>query len=168
MSVGPVSKQLINSEHVQRRRAKPPGPVMLVALFQFAKAAVILSLVVALWRTGEQLSDKSQFSVGQLLLDIGLAVLVAIAGAWLRNGIGLLRLDKASRRRVMWNIVAGWSLYGISFTGMFFGQSPFVSSWPFRILGGVLLVDLFLYCCLAYYPDVARAFGDTNDTDFLP
>jgi hypothetical protein len=142
---------------------------VLVALFQFAKAAFILYFVIALWRNREGFSDRGQFPSAQPILYAALVILIAIAGSCVRNGIGLLRLDKSARRRVMWNIIVGWAIYGVSFSGILFGESPFIGSWPNRILVSALLVDVFLYSCLAFYPDVASAFGESDESDdFLP
>ena len=167
MSADPGLKQVAIPEPVQPARRKPPGPVALVALSQFTKATLILFFVSVLWRNREGFSGHGQFPAAEPILYVALAILVAIAASFLRNGIGLLRLDKSSRRRVMWNIVEGWVIYGVSFSGVFFGESPFISSWPNRIVVSVLLVDLILYSCLAFYPDVARAFGESDESDEL-
>ena len=163
----PGWKQVAIPERVQAARRMPPGPVVLVALSQFTKATFILFFVTMLWRNREGLRGQGQFPSAELILYAALAILVAIAASFLRNGIGLLRLDKSSRRRVMWNIVEGWVIYGVSFSGVFFGESPFISSWPNRIVVSILIVDLILYSCLAFYPDLAKAFGESDESDEL-
>jgi hypothetical protein len=163
----PALKQVATPERAQDAWRKPPVPVVLVALSQFAKAAFILFFVTVLWRNREGFSHKGQFPGALPILYIALAILIAIAGSCLRNGMGLLKLEKSSRRRVMWNIVEGWMIYGVSFSGMFFGENPFIASWPNRIVVGVLIVDLFRYSCLTFYPDVGRAFGESDEADEL-
>jgi hypothetical protein len=147
---------------------KPPIPIVLVAVVQFLKAGVLVFLALAFCGFGAVFTSSDTTKVGLILLSMVLAALLAIAIYLIRSGVLLLQLEKTARRRLMWNIVAGWLIYGTSFSGILFGESPFIASWPNRIVICVLLLDSFLYCCLAFYPDVARAFGDENQTDILP
>ena len=147
---------------------KPPFPIVLVALVQFIKAGFVLFLGLEICGFGATFKSPEMTRVGQILLTGLLAIMIGFAFYFARNGVLLLQLERLARRRLMWNILAGWLLYGTSFSGMFFGESPFIASWPNRIVICVLILDSFLYCCLAFYPDVAKAFGDENQSDFLP
>jgi hypothetical protein len=147
---------------------KRPFPVTLVALVQLAKAGFLLFLALKVCGFGEAFTTQDAGGSSLVIVCALMALLIGFALYIGNNGFGLLRLEKSARRTLMWNIVAGWLLYGVSFNGLLFGESPFIGTWTNRTIISVFLLDTFLYCCLAFYPDVAQAFGEKDGSDYLP
>ena len=168
MAIDPRFTQTTLFAEAQKARKTPPYPVVLVALCQFLKAGFLLFLLLKVCDLGGVFNSNDQTAIGQVMMYGIMAVLVGGALYFSNSGYRLLRLEKSARRQLMWNIVAGWLLFGTSMNGILFGQGPFISAWPNRILISVLVLDLFLYCCLAFYPNVAESFGDNNESDLLP
>jgi len=145
-----------------------PYPVILVALCQFLKAGFLVFFALKISDYGAAFRPGNQQDVNEVILCIFVVVMIGAALYFIASGYQLLQLDKSARRRLMWNMVAGWLIFGTSMNGILFGQGPFVADWPTRILICVLILDAFLYCCLAFYPGVAEAFGEKDGSDLLP
>ncbi len=124
---------------------KRPFPVTLVALVQFLKAGFLLFLALEVCGFGTAFTAKDVTTLGLIIACVLMAVLIGLAAYVGTNGLGLWRLERAARRTLMWNIAAGWLIYGVSLGGMFFGESPFIGSWTNRTLISVFLLDTFLY-----------------------
>ncbi|MGA7244072.1 MAG: hypothetical protein WBX19_12860 [Terracidiphilus sp.] len=168
MDVDDPSWKATRPAGLQDGKKRPPVPVFLVALFQFLKAGFLLFLLLKLWGFGAALNDPDKTLFGEVIMGGATAILIGGAVYFSLSALGLLRLERSARRKLMWNILAGWLVFGMSFSGIFFGEGPFIGTWQTRTLICAFLLDSFLYCCLAFYPDVAKAFGDKDETDFLP
>jgi len=145
-----------------------PFPIVLVALFQFLKAGLLLFLAYTFTGYGAAFTTNDMTVFGLVIFCGAMALLGGGALYFAAIGVKLLRLEKSARRTLMWNILAGWLLFGVSFNGLFFGEGPFIDSWKGRSLICVLVLDVFLYCCLVFYPGVAEAFGEQGDADIFP
>lgn len=154
--------------NVPKTRKSPPFPIILVALFQFLKAGLLLLFAYVFTDYGAAFKAKDPTAFGLVMLCGAMALLGGGALYFARIGIRLLRLERSARRTLMWNILAGWLLFGVSFNGLFFVEGPFIDSWKGRSLICVLVLDVFLYSCLVFYPGVAEAFGEQGDADIFP
>ena len=122
MTIDPLWHQATTRQDAPKN--KVPFPIVLVALFQFIKAGALIFLALALCGFGAVFTSSDTTTIGLILLSMVLAVILVIAIYLIRSGVLLLKLEKTARRRLMWNIAAGWLIYGTSFSGLLFGQTP--------------------------------------------
>jgi len=141
-------------------------PVTLVALFQFFKAG-FLSLIF--WRAWQ--AHLSWTAAGQsgddpfaqkITADPSVLLLPLMAIVFIVFGFGLWFLQDWARRTLVFMILLCWLNGGISFNGLLFGQSVLMNEWNRQALLSVFMVDLLVFCCLVFYPDVKRAFAERD------
>jgi hypothetical protein len=139
--------------------------VTAIALLQFSRAGLILLFVLSRWFYPNADLDSrvdikvlvyfvSRHNASSILLPLSAAFIVAI-------GSGLWRLKQ-------WARIALMTTSGMT---VFLWIRWFALDWamPSNILRkgaerqtilAVILIDSLIYCCLAFYPGVARSFGE--------
>ena len=153
-----------------------PFPVTLIAIFQFLRALAILLIGLSMWvfpsfdldsymwiRAVAYLASRRPLPpamIGPFVLP-----LVAVAIAWI--GFGLWRMQKWARNTSMvasGATVALWTRYllfssmvGRSEIEVVGGYVP-ISNSALSVVYCLVLIDLLIFCCLAFYPDVGTAF----------
>jgi hypothetical protein len=156
---------------------KPPWPIVFIALFQFFKAGYLLYLSTVFWKTYSLWAAAGRpgnSSFLQIFLNSPFLVLLpAFSIAFIVIGWGLLRLQDWARKILILAIVCTWigSRHGShpSLDAFLFQNSIDLSHVRFGTTFCVLLLDLLVFCCLVFYPDIAKTFGEpTNDMDIIP
>jgi hypothetical protein len=147
-------------------RKRRPVPITLVALFQFFKAGYLLFIFWEAWMahlswTARELPAEDPF-VQQLIKDPLFLLLPLVAIGSIAFGWGLWQLQKWARNYLMFLIAFGWAEGGFSFNNYLFGGNLIMPVWQRRTTLCVFLLDLFVFCCLAFYPEVGKAFGERD------
>jgi hypothetical protein len=77
-------------------------------------------------------------------------------------GWGLWTLQNWARENLIGMILLCWLCGGISFNGFLFGEGIVMDDWSRQTLVCALILDLTVFCCLVFYPDVRKAFGERD------
>ncbi|MFZ0305918.1 MAG: hypothetical protein WAL75_24750 [Terracidiphilus sp.] len=146
-------------EHAQSIRATRPFAVTLVAGFQLFKAAYLLFLFEK-WRVFSTLPGPGKIDSNALFRDLFVLFLPAAAIYSLAIGWGLWRMQRWARELLIAAIINCWMIGSVSFNGLLFGGGVFLDNLEVKVLVCVLVLNLLIYGCLAWYPGVAEAFGE--------
>jgi hypothetical protein len=142
-----------------------PGPVTLIALFQFARATFVLLIVLIIWVSPSMHVDSrldiqaityiaARRDISPVLLPISAVFLAAV-------GVGLWQLKIWARLTLM--TTSGLTV--LSWLRRFWfdwatGHVTLESDEQRHIILAVMFIDSVVFGCLAFYPDVADAFRD--------
>jgi hypothetical protein len=145
-------------------RKKRPVVITLVAFFQFFKAGYFALLFWKIWDShrfwAAQGKPTDDPLVNQLVKDPIFLLFPAISIALIIFGLGLWNLENWARKNLAFLILLCWCNGGLSLNGYLFGKDGLMSRWDLPTLACVFLLDLFVFCCLVFYPDVGRIFGE--------
>ena len=142
------------------QRVDRPFAVILIASFQFAKAAFLLTVAAFLWLAPDALPHSHAFTEMLFIAAHGRdlsGVLVPIFGVYVVYiGVCLLRLRPRTRRNVAISsaITVAVSLQRLGL----FGESTMTSHFDREALYILILLDLAVYIYLAFHPEIARSF----------
>jgi hypothetical protein len=151
-------------EDASSAEAARPLSITLVSGFQVLKAGYLLFLFAECWRVLLAFPGPGKFNDVDLLFRDLLILLLPVGAVYsLVIGWGLWRMRPWARKMLIAAIVSCWMNGSFSFNGPLFGGGIFIVSWQDRTLICVLLVDLLLYGCLAWYPNVREAFGERQN-----
>jgi hypothetical protein len=141
-----------------------PHAVTAIALFQFARAGLILLFALSKWlepnaRLDSRLDTKilvyiaARQNASSILLPLS-AIFVAAVG-W-----GLWRLKTWARTTLITTSGVTVFLWSRRFAfDWAIGSNTLQSTAQVQTIYAVILIDLLIFCCLSFYPDVADAFG---------
>jgi hypothetical protein len=141
------------------KRYVPPA-VMLIAVFQFAKAAFLLIVSLMLWVAPEALPHTEGFEQLLYVAAHGRSVsgvLVPVFGCYVAYvGWGLVRLRKRVRRNLAISsaLTIGLSLQRLGV----FGDTDMHGQLDRQTLYILILLDLMVYIYLTFHPDITKAF----------
>lgn len=144
---------------------KPPWPIVLIAVFQFVKAGYLLYLSVIFWNAYSAwvAAGRPETPFLKSFLDNPFIVLFPVlAIGFVVLGFGLFQLRRWARQWLLWNTVICWADGGFSFSGLFFGDTVVIRHWHMHTVICVFLLDLFVFCCLAFYPDITKTVSDSD------
>ncbi len=143
-----------------RHRVYRPFQVILIAMFQFAKAAFLLIVTALLLLSPGSLPHSAAFA--QLLFiaahgkDLS-GILVPIFGCYVAYvGFGLLQLNPYIRRTLA---VSSAITIAVSLDRLgLFGEATVTNSFQREALYVLILLDLAVYIYLVYHPEIVRSF----------
>jgi hypothetical protein len=135
-----------------------PFSITLVSGFQFFKAIYLVFFFAKSWKVLLAFPVPGKIDAEGLFRYLFLLMLPVAAVYSLVIGWGLWRLRGWARRLLISAIVNCWMIGTASFNGPLFGGGILPANWQNRTLICVLLVDLLVYGCLAWYPGVSEAF----------
>ncbi len=145
-------------------RSNRPVPVTLVALFQFFKAGFLALIFCRAWQAHVSWAASGQSGddplAQQITADPSILVLPLMVIVYIVFGLGLWKLQSWARKNLVVMILLCWFNGGLSFNGFLFGKSIWMNEWNRQTLVAVFLLDLLVFCCLVYYPDVKKAFAE--------
>jgi hypothetical protein len=165
------------SDSGQRTTRTASYPIVVIALFQFLKAGFLFYMFLQFWhgfagwvasgRPGESLFLRSFLDRPFVILFPVLSVAFVVIG-W-----GLLTLRNWARGVLLATIVGTWvgGRYGghLSLDALIFGDNVDLRHAHFGTLICLFFLDLFVFCCLAFYPDIAKTFGQRPEkTEIIP
>jgi hypothetical protein len=161
-----------NSQPPTRR---PPYPVILIALFQFFKSEFLLYLFLQFWHgysTWAAAGRPYQSDFLQSFLGRPFIIVFPVASiAFIVIGWGLLRLKAWARGFLIGAILCTWigGKFGshLSLNALFFSKDVDLGHLGLPTILFVFLIDLFVFCSLVFYPDIAKTFGEKEDQDIL-
>jgi hypothetical protein len=147
--------------NAQRPRKSVPYPIILIALFQFFKAGYLLYLFHHFWRgfSGWSASGNSPFP-RDFLDGPWIVLFPALSVVLVVIGCGLLSLQGWARKLLIVAIICTWIRGGFSLDALFFSNSVDLRHQHYQVLVCVFLLDLFVFGCLVFYPDIAKTFGE--------
>ena len=143
-----------------RRKLRRPPQVVVIALFQFAKAACLLTVFAWLWISPDSLPNSAAFNQVLFVAAHGKSltgILVPVFGLYMIYvGVGLLNLRRRFRRNLAISsaITIGVSLQRLGL----FGETTVTNSWDRETLYILILLDFAVYIYLAFHPEIARTF----------
>lgn len=154
----------------KRQQQTRPGPITLIALFQFSKAAFLFVVVVLVWLSPEMQWGSRTFWGSVYIASHGgglpsfLTPIVAVYAAII--GVGLWRLQRWARNLLMVTSglsAARWLRYfslnwAIGGTGLGKHVNSLNSEFERQTVYVLVLIDIFVFLCLVYFPGVAEAF----------
>lgn len=145
-----------------------PFPVTLIALFQFFRAALVICIVASIlafpdWHLDSRLELKAlTYLVAQKPLPSGLLSLVilpALGIYFLVVGTALWRLQKWARNLLLTTTGLTAFLWMRRFVfDSILGDTTVIDPTARHLVYAVVMLDILIFCCLAFYPDVAEAF----------
>jgi hypothetical protein len=155
------------------RRVRP-GIVALIALFQFSKAAFLILVVALVWQFPDmQWGSLTFWGIVYIASHGGgapgfMTPLIAAYAAVI--GWGLWSMKKWARNLLM--ITSGFSVVRwarylflnsvISGTELSKHLDSLKPGFEQQSVYVLILLDVLVFCCLAFYPDVAEAFAKEN------
>jgi hypothetical protein len=147
------------------QRVERPFAVILIASFQFAKAAFLLTVAALLWLAPDALPNSQTFTDLLFIAAHGKDLpgfLVPVFGLYVAYiGISLLRLRPAARRNLA---VSSAITIAVSLQRLgFFGESSMTSHFDRQALYILILLDFAVYVYLAFHPEIARSFKSNRD-----
>lgn len=140
-----------------------PFSITLVSTFQVFKAGCLLFLFAEYWRVLFAFPVPGKIDADGLFRYLFILLLPVAAVCSLVIGCGLWRVRPWARNMLITAIVNCWMIGTASFNGPLFGGGILPGNWQNRTFICVLLVDLLVYGCLAWYPNVSEAF-ETHKT----
>jgi hypothetical protein len=171
----PVDGLTRNSGGMLQRRARP-GVITFVAAIQILRAAVALCIGLAIWAFPNSGLDSligvkalAYLSAHHELAPRTVApfTMTLFAAYLALTGCGLWNLKKWARNALLLTsglTVILWvryfaldSMIRNSDIGDALGPSP-ISKAALSLITIVILLDALVFCCLAFYPDVEKAF----------
>jgi hypothetical protein len=163
----PIEVTTRESAIVQQK--KTPLAVVLIAVLQFARAGVILFVVLCTWLFPDaNLTSRPEIKVLVYVAaaqNLPAAILVpvvmpAVALSLLAVGLGLWFLKSWARKILMLTsgITAVLWIRRFFFDAAF-GNSTFQTDLGRQTVYFVVLLDSLVFCCLAFLPDITEAFG---------
>ena len=139
-----------------------PFSVTVAALFLGLETSFFLLAFERSWRVLEKFPVPGKISDDELFRYVFVLLLPVLAAYHAVLAWGLWRLRAWARDWLMFVIVYCTLASGTSLSGLMFGKGIFWPSWDQKASTCVLIFDLFIYGCLAWYPDVAKAFGERD------
>ncbi len=139
-----------------------PFSVSLVAGFQVFKAGFLLLYFAQSWRILLAFPKPGKIDDISLFRYVFILSLPVVAIYSLAIGYGLWRMRRWARQALMITIINCWMIGSVSFNGPLLGAGIFMDNWETEALIGALILDLLIYGCLAWYPGVADAFGESS------
>ncbi len=142
------------------RSVERPFAVILIATFQFVKAAFLLTVAAFLWLDPDALPHSQGFTEMLFIAAHGKDLsgfLVPAFGVYVAYiGVSLLRLRPRTRRNLAVSsaITVAVSLQRLGL----FGESSMTSEFNRQTLYILILLDFTVYVYLAFHPEIARTF----------
>ncbi len=129
-------------------------------MFQFVKAAFLLTVAALLWLSPESLPHSAAFTQVFFIAAHGKdlpGVLVPIFGCYVAYvGVGLWKLRPSIRRTLA---VSSAITIAVSLNRLgVFGETGVTDSFQRQALYVLILLDLAVYIYLVYHPDIVRSF----------
>lgn len=171
----PIEELVRDGGGKAQRNARPPI-VTFVAAIQFLRAGVALCIGWAIWAFPNSGLDSLMRvkALAYLATHHALAprtvapfTMTLSAAYFILTGIGLWNLQKWARNVLLLTsglTVVVWiryfaldSLIRNTDIGNALGPSP-ISKAALSLITVVILMDALVFCCLAFYPDVGKAF----------
>jgi hypothetical protein len=143
-----------------------PIPIVVIALYEFAKAAYLLFAFHAAW-TQFKAPAAGPGSVDPLFIALPFFALVLIIAGW-----GLLMLRRWARHLFLFGgmLALPW-LPNLPYRPPYIGSildygdlKPFL---PRTVMLAIIVIDALVYVALMYYPDVAAAFREKGGDPFF-
>ncbi|HEY1581262.1 MAG TPA: hypothetical protein VGF82_29690 [Terracidiphilus sp.] len=161
--------------NAQQSARKPPYPVILIALFQFFKAGFLGLLFVRFWRGFSGWASSGRQATGPFLqsfLDQPFVILFPVLSVlFVVIGLGLLNRRAWARKFLIGAIICTWigGRFGshLSLDALFFSNGIDLRQEHLPTIFCAFILDLFVFCTLVFYPDIAKTFGEKEDQDFL-
>lgn len=147
-------------------RTSRPVPVTLVALFQLFKAGFLSVIFLRAWQAHLSWTASGQSGddplAQQITADPSVLLLPLMVIVYVVFGVGLWKLQNWARKNLVLMILLCWLNGGLSFNGFLFGKSIWMNEWNRQTLVAVFVLDLLVFCCLVYYPDIKKAFAERD------
>jgi hypothetical protein len=152
---------------VQRDESIVPVPIVLIALYELAKAAYLLFVFYAVWRQRGG-GQAGVASFGPLAFALPIFALIMIIA-----GLGLLALQRWARHMFLLGglLALPWFPVLPSLTGSGFGPivdyqllRPYL---PRTVMMAIMVIDVLVYAALLFYPDVAESFGEKGGDPYF-
>jgi hypothetical protein len=153
--------------------SKVPIPVVLIALYQFAKAAYILYAFHTVWvahktalATGQTGSDPVSSNALVFLLPI-FALIMIIAG------VGLIGLQRWARHMLLAGgaLALPWlPVLPLRVQSLWSHMVDYDSLQPYlprTVVLTIMVIDVLVYAVLIGYPDVAESFGEKGGDPYF-
>jgi hypothetical protein len=176
----PIEDPEFGRGEITSRGIHPPV-VTFVAAVQLFRAAAALCIGLMLWVLPDLHLDSVMGVKGLAYLathhalpprSIAPVVMLAFAAYFILTGYGLWCLQQWARKALLLTsgaTVILWikyfaldSLIRNTNLGASLGPSPIDKS-ALSLITAVILLDALIFCCLALYPEVGRAFGEKNE-----
>ena len=155
-------------EIIVRRGSGRPTIVTLIALYEFFRAAfILLILLTTRFDPNAYLASRLDAQVLTYVVtrhDISTyanpLIMPVVAGLVFSMGLGLWLRKKWARNSLM--IASGTSVvlwlrrFSLDWA---FGQTTLKTPAGQQSVYAVILIDVLIFMCLAFYPDVAESFG---------
>ena len=146
------------------QRFERPIPVVIIAMFQFAKAAFLIVVAAFLWLDPDALPHSDAFSQLFFIAAHGRnlpGLFVPIFGLYFAYiGVGLMRLRKSVRLNLAISSVITICV-SIQRLGLL-GETNMTSQFDHQTLYILILLDLTVYFYLAFHPEITRCFNRQN------
>lgn len=174
IEVTPLGEPLSFEEKEIPPRKTRPGLVTLIALFQFFRAVFLLLVAALIWIYPDMKFGSLTFWEIVYVASNGagkpgfLTPVIALYAAVI--GWGLWSLNKWARNLLM--VTSGlsafrwiryfamdWAVSGTEVSRNLPSLKPGFEQQSVYLL---VALDALIFCCLAFYPDVAEAFGKRN------
>jgi len=141
-------------------RVDRPVPVVLIATFQFLKAAFLLAVAGFLWLAPASLPNSAGFSQLLFIAAHGKELsgyFVPVFGCYLIYiGIGLLRLRPGVRINLAISSVITIAV-SLQRLGLF-GETGATTNLDHQTLYILILLDLVIYIYLVFHPEIVECF----------
>jgi hypothetical protein len=169
--VNPAVETETATKNAQRTRRKPPYLVVLIALFQFFKSGFLLYLFLRFWHDYLAWAAAGRPYDSFLPDSFFMILFPALSVVYVVIGWGLLKLRPWARGFLIGAIICTWigGRYGshLSLDILFFSNGMNLGHQRLSTIFCVFLLDLFVFCSLVFYPDIAKTFGQREDEDLL-
>jgi hypothetical protein len=167
----PAIEREITSGNTQRPLRKAPYPVVLIALFQFFKSGFLLYLFLQFCHGYSARAVAGRPYDSAFLDSIFMILFPALSVVYVVIGWGLLKLRPWARGFLIGAIICTWvgGRYGshLSLDVLFFSNGMNLGQQRLSTIFCVFLLDLFVFCTLVFYPDIAKTFDQREDKDLL-
>jgi hypothetical protein len=169
--MGPSVEREITSGNTQRPLRKVPYPVVLIALFQFFKSGFLLYLFLQFWHAYSAWAAEGRPYDSAFLDSFFMILFPALSVVYVVIGWGLLKLRPWARGFLIGAIICTWvaGKYGshLSLDVLFFSNGMNLGHQRLATIFCVFLLDLFVFCTLVFYPDIAKTFAEKDNDDLL-
>jgi hypothetical protein len=149
---------------VARRDAEIPIPVVLIALYEFAKAAYLLFAFYEVWAPNRA-GTAGALGGDPLVLALPVFALVMIIA-----GAGLLWLQPWARHMFLFGglLSLPWlPIRTVQSYGPIVDYRLLQPYLPQRVMMAIVVIDVLVYAALIFYPDVSESFGEKGGDPFF-